>query len=227
MEILLVRHGESTANTDRVLSNTGWKHGLTEKGIEQARHAAERLIPFFGRPDRIYASGLRRAHETAAIIAESLTVEMRTMPELAEVSVGILEGKSDGDSWRLHNSVWDRWFLRGDADARIPGGESLREATLRFRAVIRRLEEEEGSDSRLALVTHGGFMLSGLLNLVYGVPEFIPRRGYLGNCDMVSIKHKDESFEYVGYSPGLRQGSPRQGLAEALSANMSEIEGES
>ena len=208
MEILLIRHGESTANTDRVLSNTGWRHGLTEKGIEQARHAADRLIPFFGRPGRIYASGLMRAHETAAIIAESLSIEMRTMPELAEVSVGILEGKSDADSWRLHNSIWDRWFLRGEADARIPGGESLREATLRFKSAVRRLEEEEGADSRLVLVTHGGFMLSGLLNLVYGVPEFIPRRGYLGNCDMVSISLSKEAFTYIGYSAGLRAIPP-------------------
>lgn len=205
MEILLVRHGESTANTDRVLSNTGWRHGLTKRGIEQSKHAAERLIPFFGRPDRIYASGLRRAHETAAIIAEASSVEMRTLPELVEVSVGILEGKSDSDSWRLHNSIWDRWFLKGESDARIPGGESLREATSRFKSVIRRLEEEEGPDSRLVLVTHGGFMLAGLLNLVYGVPEFIPRRGYLGNCDMVSISHRNEAFTYVGYSAGLRQ----------------------
>lgn len=204
MEILLVRHGESTANTDRVFSNTGWRHGLTGKGLEQAKHAAERVVPFFGRPDRIYASGLRRAHETAAIMAESNAVEMRTLPELAEVSVGILEGKSDADSWRLHNSVWDRWFLKGEADVRIPGGESLREATLRFKAVIRRLEEEEGASSRLVLVTHGGFMLAGLLNLVYGVPEFIPRRGHFGNCDMVSVSYKSESFTYVGYSPGLR-----------------------
>lgn len=211
MEILLVRHGESTANTDRVLSNTGWRHGLTEKGMEQAKHAADRIIPFFGRPDRIYASGLKRAHETAAIIAGLVYIDMRTMPELVEVSVGILEGKSDEESWRLHNSIWDRWFLKGESDARIPGGESLREATLRFKAVVRRLEEEEGSDSRVVLVTHGGFMLAGLLNLVYGVPEFIPRRGYLGNCDMVSISHKEESFVFVGYSPGLRHPSVRQG----------------
>ncbi len=227
MEILLIRHGESTANTERVFSNTGWRHGLTEKGIEQARYAAEMIIPFFGRPGRIYASGLRRANETAAIIAESVSIEMRTMPELAEVSVGVLEGKSDSDSWRLHNSIWDRWFLRGDADARIPGGESLREATLRFRGAIRRLEEEEGQDSRIALVTHGGFILSGLLNLVYGVPEFIPRRGYLGNCDMVSIRHKDQALTYVGYSPGLRGASARQDQSGALRTNKSEVEGES
>lgn len=205
MEILLIRHGESTANTDRVLSNTGWRHGLTEKGIEQARHAAERLVPFFGKPDRIYTSGLRRAHETAAVIAEFNSIEMRILPDLGEVSVGVLEGKSDGDSWRLHNSIWDRWFLKGEADARIPGGESLREATLRFKSAIRRLEEEEGFSSRLVLVTHGGFMLAGLLNLVYGVPEFIPRRGFLGNCDMVSISHREGSFTYIGFSAGLRQ----------------------
>ncbi len=205
MEILMVRHGESTANTDRVLSNTGWRHGLTEIGMEQARHAAQRLIPFFGKPDRIYTSGLRRAHETAAIIAEINSIELRILPDLGEVSVGILEGKSDGDSWRLHNSIWDRWFLKGEADARIPGGESLREATLRFRAAIRRLEEEEGQNSRLVLVTHGGFMLAGLLNLVYGVPEFIPRRGFLGNCDMVSISHREDAFTYTGFSAGLRQ----------------------
>lgn len=204
MDILLIRHAESTANTERVFSNTGWKHGLTEKGLRQARHASDKLKYFFGKPDRVYSSGLRRAYETALVIAEDNSVELRMLPELAEFSVGILEGRSDPESWRLHNSIWDRWFTKGELNARLPGGESLADATLRFKSALLRLEEEEGAASRLVLISHGGFMMAGLLNIVYGVPEFIPRRGYLGNCDMVRLQIRSGAFFYISYSQGLR-----------------------
>lgn len=199
MDMLFIRHGESYANTGKVFSNSGWSHGLTELGVAQAEEAAGGARDYFGRPDRVYSSGLRRAYETAAIISGRLEAEHRVMPDLAEVSVGVLEGKSDAASWRAHNAVWDRWFRVGDLEARLPGGESLGEAINRFRAVVARLEEEERDGARVVLVSHGGFILAGVLNLVYNVPEFIPRRGHLANCDMLHVRNAGELLTFAGF----------------------------
>lgn len=199
MDLLFIRHGESYANTDRVFSNTGWRHGLTEKGFLQAEAAAAEMEPFFGRPSRIYSSGLKRAYETASVISAANAIEHRILPELAEVSVGILEGRSDAAGWRIHNTVWDKWFQTGDLQARVPGGESLLDAISRFRSVISRLGEEEGEDARLMLVSHGGFILAGLLNLVYNVPDFIPRRGHLANCDMIHLREVGGVLTFQGF----------------------------
>ena len=48
MKLCFVRHGESIANLLREFSNSGIKHPLTERGVEQARTLAQKLsgIPF-------------------------------------------------------------------------------------------------------------------------------------------------------------------------------------
>jgi broad specificity phosphatase PhoE len=37
MKLYFVRHGESEANILREFSNRGFKHGLTERGFQQAK----------------------------------------------------------------------------------------------------------------------------------------------------------------------------------------------
>jgi broad specificity phosphatase PhoE len=43
MKLYFVRHGQSEANISRVISNRGWVHPLTEKGLQQAHDLAARL----------------------------------------------------------------------------------------------------------------------------------------------------------------------------------------
>lgn len=198
MEFLLVRHGESYSNTDRVFSNTGWKHGLTVRGLRQAEEASKALPGFFGQFTRIYSSPLRRAYETAEVMASDNGVEHRVLAELAEISVGQLEGRSDPDSWLIHNAVWNRWFRLGDTEARLPEGESLKQAVERFVCALSRLEEEEAG-SKLVIVSHGGVMLGLLQDAVYDVPDFISRRGFISNCDMIRIVKEKGSYIYKGF----------------------------
>lgn len=203
MDLLLIRHGESFANTQRVFSNTGWKHGLTPRGFDQAKSAALMIPSFFGSPTRIYSSHLRRACETADVIASHLGVEHRPLAELGEIEAGELEGKSDSRSWNIHNNVWNRWFQLGEVDARLPGGETMKEALDRMMAAITRIEEEE-EGRRFAVVSHGGIIMALLLSKVYGLPEFIQRRGLISNCDMVHIAKEDNMLLYRGFKPGKR-----------------------
>ncbi|WEV70541.1 2,3-diphosphoglycerate-dependent phosphoglycerate mutase [Lactobacillus sp. ESL0785] len=70
VKLVLVRHGESTANSANVY--TGWNDvPLTEKGQQQARHAGEliKCISDFY-PTHIHTSVLSRAIVTANIIAD-------------------------------------------------------------------------------------------------------------------------------------------------------------
>lgn len=70
VKLVLVRHGESTANADNVY--TGWNDvPLSKKGIEQAKHAGlqvEKISDFM--PTHIHTSVLSRAIVTANIIAD-------------------------------------------------------------------------------------------------------------------------------------------------------------
>ena len=96
MKLYFVRHGESEANILHEISNRGWKHGLTEKGREQSRQLAQNLSA--SGISKIFTSPLRRAVETAQILALELGAPLEVTQALAEYDCGILEGKSDEQS---------------------------------------------------------------------------------------------------------------------------------
>lgn len=88
----MIRHGESTANLGQFASG----HvdvPLTEKGIEQARVAAETVKTLEIKPSVIVHSHLQRARNTAKILNEVLNIEMFEDPMIAEQHYGDWEGK--------------------------------------------------------------------------------------------------------------------------------------
>ncbi len=155
MKLFFVRHGESTANILREFSNTGWKHGLTEKGIQQAHALADR---FKGMEiSRIYTSPLQRAVQTAAIVAETTGAAYVITDGLREFDTGITEGKSDPASWELWKKVMDDWNQYGLWNERIEGGESFNDMRARFLPFLNRLlAEPPGRHGDLMLIGHGG-----------------------------------------------------------------------
>jgi probable phosphoglycerate mutase len=103
MRLYFVRHGESEANLLNEFSNRGLKHGLTEKGQQQAYALAQRLhaVPVVA----IFSSPLLRARQTAEILAHELGVAYQVADALREFDCGILEGKSDPASWQAYGQL--------------------------------------------------------------------------------------------------------------------------
>jgi broad specificity phosphatase PhoE len=88
--ILLVRHAESTANRDKLL--TGQRDvDLTLQGEGQCRSAAEFISSRY-QLDLAFSSPLRRATRTAGIIAEPHGVEVIPHDLLIETDFGRWEG---------------------------------------------------------------------------------------------------------------------------------------
>jgi broad specificity phosphatase PhoE len=165
-KLYFVRHGESQANILHEFSNTGWKHGLTEKGFEQVKILATK---FHGqRIARIYTSPLRRAVESTAILSDTCGVAYAISDALREFDTGFAEGKSDPESWAIWEKVMQDWMLPGSWDERMPGGESFNDLRLRFLPFIDRLVT--GSSHHpgdFILVGHGGLFFN-MLPLVMG-----------------------------------------------------------
>ena len=161
MRFYFIRHGESTANLLREFSNSGFKHPLTEKGIEQAYEVARSLSSL--QVDQIYSSPVMRAVQTAEIVAESLQASVITTEALREWSVGIYEGTTDPLGWELHSQVQDDWFSRQKFDSKMPGGESFHEIQNRFTPFIDELTQNgKNSNHNIVLVAHGGLYLAML-----------------------------------------------------------------
>jgi probable phosphoglycerate mutase len=92
VHVLCVRHGLSTWNLERRWQGRA-DPPLSDEGRRGARELADALAATIGTGVRLWSSNLRRAHETATIIAERLrTGRVTVEPRLIEAAVGPWEG---------------------------------------------------------------------------------------------------------------------------------------
>ena len=145
--LLLVRHGEATANAAGLLLGRS-DVPLTPRGREQAAAIGPRL----GDVARLVSSPLRRALDTAAALGLPLPVEVDD--RWVEVDYGEHEGVALGD---VPADVWRRW--REDPEFRPAGGESLAAVGRRVGAACEELFAPDrgaarSSDEHVVVVSH-------------------------------------------------------------------------
>jgi probable phosphoglycerate mutase len=168
MKLYFVRHGQSEANTRHIISNRLSPFGLTRLGKEQTEVLAKSLrdVPVTA----IFSSPIRRARETAEILASALNQSYRVMEALREYDCGILEEKSDEASWKLHREIAEDWVLNHNHTRKPDGGESFLDIRDRFIPFMENLLlGSQDQDEYVLLVGHGGLfqlMLPLLLNNV-------------------------------------------------------------
>ncbi len=157
MRIYFVRHGQSEANVQMVISNRDLFHPLTELGWQQAEALARSLadVPLAA----IYSSPIVRAAQTAQIVAAARGLPVELADALREPDCGIMEGRSDEDAWAEHDRVMRDWVVLRQFDSRIEGGERYSDLRARFVPFIDRLITAHGdSDHNLLLITHGSLL---------------------------------------------------------------------
>jgi broad specificity phosphatase PhoE len=178
-----VRHGHNLANQHpRRLSHKVIDYPLTELGIAQATALARRLAQEHV-PAAIYASPLRRAVQTAEIIARWVGSEVVIVEELRELDVGELDGRSDEEAWAIHDRVLADWQA-GRHDSAFPGGEDYHQAATRLAAALRNaLRHRDGG--RVLFVGHGAILRAAIPVICPGTP----RPGTdLRNCGIAELK---------------------------------------
>jgi len=180
--LILVRHGESTANADGLLVGR-MDAPLTERGRSQAGT----LRSVLGEVTRVVSSPLARARDTAACLGTGLEVEIDE--RWIEVDYGEFDGRPLAS---VPAEVWGRW--RSDPAFRPPGGESLLEAGLRVRSACQELFAEDGparGPGSVVVVSHvSPIKLATCWSL--GLPEEGSWRLYLATA----------SATRIGWGPG-------------------------
>ena len=157
MRLYFVRHGESEANTLRVISNRESQYGLTTLGKQQAAMLAVQLkpVPFTA----MYSSPILRARETAEIFAQAIGLEFQITEALREYDCGILEDKSDEDSWKLHSEIAEDWIQNQNHMRKPDGGENFLEIKKRFLPFIESFTQNRfHQEKHILFVTHGGLL---------------------------------------------------------------------
>ncbi len=162
--IVLIRHGESTANAERRFTH-GPFEPLTERGRMEAL-AAGRFVRDRFDPVALYASPFVRALETARGIGSVLGLEPAVVDALREQDFGTLRGRPYADYFddpAAHG--YGRWRHRP------PGGETLEEVAARASVAIEHLARVHAGQD-VVVVSHGGVMaaLRGFVLRVDDVP---------------------------------------------------------
>jgi probable phosphoglycerate mutase len=197
LEILLVRHGESVGNAeDRMQGQSDYP--LSATGRAQARRLGAWLAERALRWDRVYASPLLRAAETARLVHEVAGGPAPVLePSLAELRAGALEGLTYTEIATRFPSYAARAITElGDFDEY--GGESYVAVQARASALRQSLEarHREGAE-RVLLVGHGGFNYQLLKQLVC---EPVPRVCIvkMGNCSATLVRLRERRGTFIG-----------------------------
>lgn len=156
MILLLIRHGESEADILNVHEGRA-DFELTQRGHKQAEAMAEYVAKNY-QPERIYASTLRRAAQTAHHLSMRTGADIVFDSDLMEFNNGLLAGLSHEEADRLYPEVENL-----PVDQALYGQES--KVSFRCRAVraLNRILTENKQDSVISVVTHGG-----MINQLYG-----------------------------------------------------------
>ena len=139
MRLILVRHGETDWNKERRVQGLS-NLGLNETGRKQAEALARALKN--ERVEAIYASPLRRAHETAYAISRFHRVEVTTVDGLKELDVGEVDGMTY-EEMRIHHGEFFTKWMADFAAVRLPGGGTLLELRDQCCAAIQEVIERQ------------------------------------------------------------------------------------
>jgi broad specificity phosphatase PhoE len=190
--IVLVRHGETDWNRERRFQGHA-DVSLNEAGRRQARALADELADeSFA---AAYSSPLRRALETAAIIAERLEITFEASDGLMEVDVGSWSGLTTTEVEQRFPDGFARWV-----ETRADGwtdGETYDELGVRVVADLHEIARRHPGERVLA-VTHGGAIRS-VLAVIAGV-SFASGRveiGFVENCEVVRVAVREGEIEAV------------------------------
>ncbi len=188
-ELLLIRHGQSTANEGGVWQGQ-MEFPLSDCGRWQARCAGRALVheAFEG----LYSSPLGRALETAEIIARETAFPGAVVPVegLMERRGGLLEGTTQAEREALNPGLEEK--LRGLPEEerwKLVGAETDEAVLHRFERAITDICARHNIGARIVAVTHGGAMRAFLRDR-FG-PDILPGAQRAPNASFTRIRWDD------------------------------------
>jgi broad specificity phosphatase PhoE len=188
--IVLVRHGETDWNRERRYQGHA-DTPLNEIGRAQSAELADTLSGE-GALSAVYSSPLRRASETAAIVADRLGLDVRSLEALREIHVGDWQGLTvDEVKERYPESASAGWH------AGWPGGETYDELAARVLPALVGLADQHPNE-RILAVTHAGPVraaLAAAMGLSYD--DARPIIGSLENCMVFRLAVREGKLERV------------------------------
>jgi 2,3-bisphosphoglycerate-dependent phosphoglycerate mutase len=197
IKLVLIRHGESAWNKENLF--TGWTDvGLSERGLQEARQAAETLKKGGYSFDLAFTSVLKRAIKTLWIVLEEMDlmwIPVRKTWRLNERHYGALQGLNKKETVGKYGedqvAIWRRSYdtpppILTKDDARWPGNdpryaevaprdipftESLKDTVARFLPYWEREIAPELLKGKKVIIAAHGNSLRALVKHLDGIGE--------------------------------------------------------
>ncbi|GGI16073.1 histidine phosphatase family protein [Gottfriedia solisilvae] len=188
MEILLIRHGQSEADILNVHEGRA-DFSLTELGIKQVQKMSKRVHNDFA-PELIWSSTLKRAKETAIILAEEIGSELHFEDDLMEHNNGVLAGLSFEEAKKIPIPKYPH--------ESVENGESHIEFRMRMEIIFSRIIVQSSSYKRIAIVAHGG-VINNLLHSFLKMPIETEFGFYTGDSGihLIEINEKGRYIRFL------------------------------
>ena len=188
--LIIARHGRTAANASGLLLGRADPE-LDEHGRRQAAAIAAALPPI----DRVIASPLRRAQETAAAIGLPVETDERWI----ELDYGDWDGLPIGE---VPSNAWASW--RADLEFCPPGGECLADLGRRVRAACDDLVAV-ATEANVLVVSHVS-PVKAAVAWALGVGDEATWRMFVGTASISRIEFREDrpvltSFDEVGHLP--------------------------
>ncbi len=180
--VLLVRHGK-TPSTGQILPGRAAGLDLSEDGVTQAERAAERIAKL-RRVKAVYASPLERTKQTAAPIAKTLGLRVRSNRGLLEADFGAWTGRKLGDLMKL--AEWEQ-VQRYPSGFRSPDGESFSEMQQRLCGTLQKLVASHAGQT-IVIVSHADPIKAAIAQAM-GTHLDLFQRIVIGPCSISAIMY--------------------------------------
>jgi len=196
----LVRHGATAANLAQpnFLQGQTLDLDLAPLGVRQALLTSEYLAL---QPIRaVYCSPMKRAVQTARILAQPRQLPTDIVAELTECHVGRWEGLT-WEQIMQQDPEYYNLFQADPAHYGYPGGESFAEVLVRVTNAVHRLLATHAGETILVVSHH--IVLRVYLASVLGLEPQLSRRIKLDNCSISCICSENGETYVVTVNSGL------------------------
>ncbi len=186
--ILLVRHGQSTTNVQKVFTGQ-LNAALTPMGTEQAERMAQYVAQY--PVEKVYASSLQRAVDTAAPICRLLGCPLETSADFWEINAGAWQGLSFEEvAARYPDSyaLWRQDFGKAHPD----GGESCKDIYDRVVKAFLRIVEDT-PEKVVCIVSHAIPIRMIESYIAYGSVDGAAKMPWVPNAS-VTVYNYDGTF---------------------------------
>ncbi len=189
LTVFFVRHGHAENNRDGFFpDDQKFDYKLTEKGVEQAKQAAELL--FDSKAEAIFSSPVYRAYQTAQIIGERLSLNVIKDERLREVELGNLKNMQTKEIFENNPD----WFMEYFNEKTIYGLEKYDSIRGRMLDFVKSLFEK--GYTRVIAVSHLE-PIRALVTLPLNVTGKEVRKIEIHNASISTLRFEDSALNEI------------------------------